>query len=444
MAWEFELWLPAGHLEALSCGVPRRRSIVPGVSWLQVDATLHAALDAAPLEAAIVLTPHAASDGAREVYVSYEPCLNLVISLSHGEAQASITADGELWTERRPVFERVIADAEAKLREGGIADALLLVAERLPELARPAGGSPSRPQRPRRRPAPAVDPSLLPGSRVGPYVLTSRVDHDETGATASFLALGADGLVMLRAFVLPDDPLLARRFEAEMGSAVRLLRAVDHPAIRRMHAAGTTVHGDSYRGEARPFAWLASDPESGTPLTAWRSARPWTAVLQRLCDAAEGVAALATAGILGDWLRLEHIFVGPDGQVRIDVGVGLALRLCREDAGIMGHRALHCLSPEHLKGLRMTSRTTQYTLSAIAWEALYGVPPFSGESPVSIVQAIMGGKIDAPPAGAAAPRRVQRALERGLSRDPDLRWPSIAAWVGALRRRPLFRLLGRG
>jgi hypothetical protein len=155
---EFELWGQpddAVFFQRAHPRNPRRRPILPGVSWSQVDTTLHAALDAAPLDAAILLTPHSATEWGSGVYVYFEPILNLVIALGYAEGRASISADPHLWDDRGPAFEGVIADVEARLRQGRIADALLLVADRLPEIARAAAGSPSGLQRPRRRHGPA-------------------------------------------------------------------------------------------------------------------------------------------------------------------------------------------------------------------------------------------------------------------------------------------------
>ncbi len=75
-----------------------------------------------------------------------------------------------------------------------------------------------------------------------------------------------------------------------------------------------------------------------------------------------------------------------------------------------------------------------------AWEALFGQRPFAGSKLLDVSSAIIDGRITEPPADRGIPRHVRRALERGLSTDPTMRWPSMEALLAELARDPRARL----
>lgn len=286
-----------------------------------------------------------------------------------------------------------------------------------------------------------------PGDRVPPYVIAEQLD--EAIWYRAFDADGDDGPVELSIFEL-SGARAARLFERENGIVVAALRTLSHPAIRPVHAVGVHIHEPAvgYRGEAptRWIGWLASAQDNVTPLPIWRASHSWVEVLRVLRDVGEAVAALETTGILGDVLFPEDIRVGSDGQVRVDLGNALAAAFqMRSGDCVAGHRELRYMPPERIDGAARTSRTTQYVLSLIAWEMLFGAYPYTYSGFNDFVEAVHRGRIDDPPIGTPVPRAIQRALARGLAPDPADRWPSITAWVAALRPSGgrLLRLLGR-
>src|SRR5262249_43161409 len=76
------------------------------------------------------------------------------------------------------------------------------------------------------------------------------------------------------------------------------------------------------------------------------------------------------------------------------------------------------------------------------FEALHGAPPFSGETPGELGDAIQRG-VPAPPRR-RVPARVTRALARGLAVDPAKRFASLDALLDELRAalRPRTRWVG--
>ncbi|WP_240480359.1 serine/threonine-protein kinase [Enhygromyxa salina] len=97
------------------------------------------------------------------------------------------------------------------------------------------------------------------------------------------------------------------------------------------------------------------------------------------------------------------------------------------------------MAPEQLRGDVTDARADQFSYCVTAWQCLYGVRPFSGDSPLALLFAISNAKLVEPPSTRAVPTRIRRALERGLAAKPELRWPSMHALLRALADDPISR-----
>ena len=165
----------------------------------------------------------------------------------------------------------------------------------------------------------------------------------------------------------------------------RILEALQHPGIVKIYDAGVL-------DDDRP--WIAMELVEG-PTVAERL------TLHRRLDAIEvidlldhTVAALEAAhknGVIHRDLKPENIILcrSPSGiAVRVvDWGIARVLgeqngRLTR--ANMTPGTPLY-MSPEQARGKPVDGRSDIYTLGVIACEALTGVPPFVGESPLDVV-----------------------------------------------------------
>lgn len=68
------------------------------------------------------------------------------------------------------------------------------------------------------------------------------------------------------------------------------------------------------------------------------------------------------------------------------------------------------------------------------FEGLYGVRPYAGATHGEIFAAIERGQIRRPPAGSSVPKWLHAILVRGLARDPEARWPTMATLLAELGR----------
>ncbi len=88
---------------------------------------------------------------------------------------------------------------------------------------------------------------------------------------------------------------------------------------------------------------------------------------------------------------------------------------------------------EQFEGRAVDERADQYSWCIAAWEGLFGEQPFvSGD--LEARREAMQKTVPKPPAKPAVPRRIVRALQRGLSPDATDRWPTIEAAVIEIER----------
>jgi tetratricopeptide (TPR) repeat protein len=76
----------------------------------------------------------------------------------------------------------------------------------------------------------------------------------------------------------------------------------------------------------------------------------------------------------------------------------------------------------------------QFSFCASLFEACYGTRPFRGDSYRDLAKNILSGSI-VETRGAGVPRWLAQVIRRGLSTDPDGRWPDMHALARALRHR---------
>lgn len=90
------------------------------------------------------------------------------------------------------------------------------------------------------------------------------------------------------------------------------------------------------------------------------------------------------------------------------------------------------MSPEQFRGEMADARSDQFSFCVALYEALYGERPFSARSMAELTAQVIGGQFRPEPAGARAPASIRRALLRGLSPDPEARFPTMNALLQAL------------
>ena len=92
------------------------------------------------------------------------------------------------------------------------------------------------------------------------------------------------------------------------------------------------------------------------------------------------------------------------------------------------------LSPEQARGERtIDTRSDQYSLAVILYEAITGTAPASGETVFEVIMRVAHGEFLPPRALVAdLPEEIERVILRALSLSPENRYPAVADLGAAL------------
>jgi hypothetical protein len=194
----------------------------------------------------------------------------------------------------------------------------------------------------------------------------------------------------------------------------RLTAALTHPHVVTVHDAGQ-VDGRSYL----VMEYLAG----GSLRERMAPGRPWPLAdaIRLLEEVARALDHIHATGILHLDLKPENILFAADGQVKI-ADFGLAVPRAEADS-LMGGRGfrgtLDYCAPEARADLALDARADVFSLATVAYELLTGRLP---------------GRVYIPASGRnpRLPKALDAVLRRGLARDPEDRYASVAEFRRAL------------
>ena len=307
-------------------------------------------------------------------------------------------------------------------------------------------------------------PTSAIGPRIGRYVLLSKLGEGGMGEVFSGYDRELDrrvALKVVRSFRADDDLSQAR-----MHREAQALARLSHPNVVQVHDVG----------EVGGQLFVAMEYVKGETLRTWQARHdPATAtgrreILDMYIQAGRGLAAAHEAGIVHRDFKPDNVLVGDDGRARV-LDFGLAAEPSATDLPVSttavnrGPGGAHStdltrtgsvlgtpayMAPEQFLARSVDPRTDIFAFSVALYEALYGTPPFDGDTFAARQLAVVAGELRAPSPAAGIPAWLGAVVVRGLARDPADRHPTMAALLTALlddpieRRRRRWRLLGLG
>jgi tetratricopeptide (TPR) repeat protein/predicted Ser/Thr protein kinase len=343
----------------------------------------------------------------------------------------------------------------------------------------------------------SADPDALPPDAAGGEFGLKK------GATIGrYIVLGLLGRGGMGEVYAAFDPELDRKIAVKLlrarGGAntadgrARLLREAQ--AIARLSHPNVVVVFDV--GTFRESIFIAMEFVEGHTLGYWSQAqkRGWREVLEVYAAAGRGLVAAHTAGLVHRDFKPDNVMITGAGQVRV-MDFGLArqqgdadeLPLAGSLEGGLAERAAALaeslqsgvdadatnkiggspgeapatvsggylsvkltqtgtmlgtpayMAPEQFAALGGDARTDQFAFCVALYEALYGHRPFAGNTPVELMANVIAGAVTEPPPEARVPAWIRRILLRGLSTQPDNRFPSMTELLAALGRDPAVR-----
>lgn len=283
--------------------------------------------------------------------------------------------------------------------------------------------------------------ALSAGARLGPYEIVSPAGAGGMGEVYKARDTRLDRTVAIK--VLPagvsNDPDLRARFERE----ARAIAALDHPHICALHDVG----------EHEGTHYLVMQYLEGETLAA-RLARangplPVDLALKIAGEIADALDKAHRAGITHRDLKPANIMLTKAGAKLLDFGLA-KLRGPAAPISMSGMTRLataspntahgtilgtvHYMAPEQVEGRDADARSDIWSLGVVLYEMASGKRPFDGDSPASIIGAIL--KDDPLPISSRqplAPPLLDHILGRCLAKDSDDRWQTARDLMLELR-----------
>ena len=292
------------------------------------------------------------------------------------------------------------------------------------------------------------------GTLVGRYVIVDRLGEGGMGVVYSAFDPELDRKIAIKLLQARPSSGSSGGEQAWLVREAQALARLQHPNVVAVHDVGT-LPGDQ--------VFVAMELVEGMTMRAWlkAQARSWREVLPVMRDAAAGLAAAHTAGLVHRDFKPENVLVGKDGRVRV-MDFGLA-RLRREDepssldspppssalselesarsplsveltyAGqVVGTPAY--MAPEIYDGQPADARTDQFAFGVTLCEGLFHARPFDRKELSASRSAPPRPKI---PGDAKVPAKLQRIALRAIAIDPALRFSSMDELIAELSRDPL-------
>jgi len=261
----------------------------------------------------------------------------------------------------------------------------------------------------------------------GRYQLSSRIAIGGMGEVwqATDLVIGRTVAIKILKDEYLGDPGFLERFRAEARHAA----LVNHEGIANVFDYGEEDGSAYLVMELVPGEALSTVLEREKVLSTDR-------VLDIVAQTASALQAAHSAGLVHRDIKPGNLLITPDGRVKItDFGIArIADQVPLTATGqVMG--TVQYLSPEQASGHPASPSTDIYSLGIVAYEALAGRRPFTGESQVAIAMAHINEAPPELPVTISEP--VRNLVSSCIAKRPDDR-PATSAHLAraaqALRR----------
>ncbi len=304
--------------------------------------------------------------------------------------------------------------------------------------------------------------TLLPGTRVGRYLIVDKIGEGGAGAVYSAFDAKLDRKVALKLLqrgggggpmstLDPGWPKLVQE--------ARMLAKLSDPEVVTVFDVG----------EFEGLGYLAMELVKGGDLADWierhrgekaREPRALKDALILMQQAGEGLACAHRAGLVHGDFKPGNVLIDAKGRAKVsDFGIA-RLRgasdvptdelttspgndgtadaptpqgRTEDTAGPRWIGTPAFMAPEQFDGVMPTEQTDVYAYCTALFQAVYGVLPWSARSLLELAT-LKGHRPPNRPSSVRVPRWLDRLLDRGLAVDPDARFRTMDAVLAQLRR----------
>ena len=282
------------------------------------------------------------------------------------------------------------------------------------------------------------------GTRLGPYEILATLGSGGMGEVYRARDTRLDRTVAIK--VLPadvaDDAELRARFERE----ARAIAALEHPHICAIYDVG----------EADQVRYLVMQCLEGESLATRlkRGSLPLDQLVKYAAQIADALDKAHRAGITHRDVKPANIMLTKAGAMLVDFGLA-KLRGPAAPMSMSGMTALATttintangtilgtvpyMAPEQVEGREADARSDIWALGTVIYEMASGTRPFAGETPASVIGAILKDEpVPLSTLQPLSPPSLDHVVALCLAKDPDERWQS----AGDIKRELLWAITG--
>jgi Tol biopolymer transport system component len=277
--------------------------------------------------------------------------------------------------------------------------------------------------------------SLVPGTRLGPYVVASKLGEGGMGVLyrGTDTRLGREVAIKVLPVTEAVSPDALARFEREG----RAIASLNHPHICTLFDVGTD--------DGQPY--LVMELLSGASLHQVLAAGPLPVgtLVEHATALADALHAAHARGIVHRDLKPANVFLTEQGAIKVlDFGLAKAGSDAAHDAPTIEAAltgpgttlgTLSYMSPEQLRGVVVDGRSDLFSLGLVFYEMATGRRAFTGRTLAEVSAAILH---DEPPTPRSLrpelPAALNEIILKLLEKDRDLRYQSAADLRGDLKR----------
>ncbi len=264
------------------------------------------------------------------------------------------------------------------------------------------------------------------GSEFAGYTVVSRLGRGGMATVYLVREPGLERLVALK--VLPEQLVDDQQFGARFEQEARVIGSLDHPSIIPVYRYGIT----------QDVPWMALRYVDGGDFAARLIARPLA--LSEGFNILRGVAAALDyahrKGVVHRDIKPQNILLSGEGAAYLaDFGVAKLLQASNVShtliGGIVGSPTY--MAPEQAQGQAIGPFTDIYSLAVICYQWLTGSLPFEADTPHAILLKHVLEPLPTAALGMLAPQ-VAAALQRGMAKVPDERFPTASMLIATLEQ----------
>lgn len=266
-------------------------------------------------------------------------------------------------------------------------------------------------------PAPAVDDSLLPGTR---YRITQEIGRGAMGVVYEAHHVDLGRIVALK--VLPKERCQSPEHEGRFRREARAIARLRHAGLVQLHDFGVSADG-------RPY--YAMEMLSGETLEAYLARErgmDWREATRVGIETLSALEAAHAAGLVHRDIKPANLFMTREGKIKLlDFGI---VQMDADEQPVQGD-ALRLLgtpeymAPEQAAGETVDERADLYALGTVLYELVTGALPFVAPTALALIDRKLrvtpeSVRDRAPSRG--VPRSLDRVIARALARSPGLRF----------------------